>query len=271
VSRRFLSSMILRAVAVAALLTAPALAQDTTRTSEPIFGARDGWYAGCFVVGTVALAPFDGRIAHWFDRPALQNDPRINRAASFVRWTGDPGAIIIGATMYGAGRLLGLNRVADLGLHGTESILIAGVLNSTIKVTAGRARPNIAGNDHPDDFQLFRGLRQGNGYQSFPSGHTMAAFAAAAAVTAETSRWWPGSAWLIGPTLYGGATMVGISRMYNNAHWGSDVVIGAAIGTFGGIKVVKYHHTRLGNRLDRWLLSATPVVRAGQYGLNVVY
>jgi membrane-associated phospholipid phosphatase len=71
--------------------------------------------------------------------------------------------------------------------------------------------------------------------------------------------------------LYGGATLVGVSRMYNNAHWGSDVVIGAAIGTFGGIKVVKYHHTRPGNRLDRWLLSATPVARAGQYGLNVVY
>ena len=263
--------MILRAVAVSALLTTRAVAQDTARAPQPMFGARDAWYAAGFVGGTIALTPFDSRMAHWFERPALQNDPNIIHAASFFRWTGDPGSIIIGATMYGVGRLFGQNRLADLGLHGTESIIVAGILTSGIKLTAGRARPYLSGDNHPGDFQLFRGLTKGDGYQAFPSGHAMAAFAAASAVTAETSRWWPGSAWVIGPAMYGGATMVGISRMYNNAHWASDVVIGAAIGTFGGIKVVKYHHTRPGNRLDRWLLSATPVAHAGQFGLSVVY
>lgn len=263
--------MFFRACTLLVLVTTRALAQVTTAAPQPIFGARDGWYAAGFVAGTVALAPFDSRIAHWFQRPSFQNDPHVERVASLFRWTGDPGAIIIGASMYGAGRALHANRIADLGLHGTESILIGGAITSAIKVTAGRARPYLTGDDHPHDFQLFRGLRKGNGYQAFPSGHTLAAFAAASAVTAETSRWWPGSEWVIGPAMYGGATMVGVSRMYNNKHWASDVVIGGAVGTFSGIKVVKYHHTRPGNRLDRWLLAATLVARPGQLGLNIEY
>jgi membrane-associated phospholipid phosphatase len=51
--------------------------------------------------------------------------------------------------------------------------------------------------------------------------------------------------------------MVGLSRMYNNRHWASDVIMGAAIGTFAGTKVVRYHRTHPTNQLDRWLLRAS--------------
>ena len=70
-----------------------------------------------------------------------------------------------------------------------------------------------------------------------------AAFAAASAVSAETSHWYPAATYfVIGPILYGGATAVGLSRMYHNKHWASDVVLGAAIGTFSGWKTVQYSH-----------------------------
>jgi membrane-associated phospholipid phosphatase len=36
-------------------------------------------------------------------------------------------------------------------------------------------------------------------------------------------RWVP-------PVAYGLATLVGLSRIYDNAHWASDVMAGAAIG-----------------------------------------
>jgi membrane-associated phospholipid phosphatase len=86
----------------------------------------------------------------------------------------------------------------------------------------------------------------------------VAAFAAAAAVSAETSRWWPQTTYyLIGPALYGGAIAVGASRMYENRHWASDVIMGAAIGTFAGTKVVRYHRTHPTNSIDRWLLRAS--------------
>jgi membrane-associated phospholipid phosphatase len=109
----------------------------------------------------------------------------------------------------------------------------------------------------PHNFQFGRGLHKEQ-YRSFPSGHSVAGFAAAATVTEETRRWWPGTQWYIGPVMYGGAALIGASRMYNNKHWASDVIIGAAIGTFAGQKIVRYHHVaNPKNRFDRWLLGVT--------------
>ena len=42
--------------------------------------------------------------------------------------------------------------------------------------------------------------------------------------------------------------------MYYDKHWASDVVVGAAIGTFTGLKVVRYSHAHPNNRLDRAVL-----------------
>ncbi len=116
----------------------------------------------------------------------------------------------------------------------------------------------------PTDFDPGRGFKTGD-FSSFPSGHTTTAFAAAAAVTNETTRWWPRSTWIVGPLMYGGATAVGLSRMYHNRHWASDVVVGAMIGTFSGRKVVQYAHGHPGNKLDRLMLRAA-VVPDGQGG-----
>jgi membrane-associated phospholipid phosphatase len=53
--------------------------------------------------------------------------------------------------------------------------------------------------------------------------------------------------------MYGGATLVALSRMYHNKHWASDVALGAAVGTFSGLKVLRYNHAHPRNRLNRWL------------------
>lgn len=254
--------MIRRFLLIAAAVPSLLSAQDSARVNKaPLFTERDAIWAAGFAVATVSLTPFDRRIAHWSQRPALQNDRFLSRTASFFRVTGDPGALVIGGSMYAVGRLAGVHWLADLGLHGTEAIIVGGIVTGGIKDVAGRARPYAVHDSNAANFQLFRGLRRGDAYQSFPSGHALAAFAAASAVTAEASRWRGGSVWIIGPVMYGGATAVGLSRLYNDKHWASDVILGAGIGTFSGIKVVQYHHTHPGNRIDRWLLSAsvTPI------------
>ena len=40
---------------------------------------------------------------------------------------------------------------------------------------------------------------------------------------------------------YGLASMVGFARLNNNRHWPSDVLAGAAIGTFTGKTVVRFN------------------------------
>ena len=69
--------------------------------------------------------------------------------------------------------------------------------------------------------------------------------------------------------MYGGATLVGASRIYNNAHWASDVALGAAIGTFTGLKVVRYSHQHPDNPIDRLLLGfqATPSRVSGAWSV----
>src|SRR5690606_6901193 len=97
---------------------------------------------------------------------------------------------------------------------------------------------------------------------------TAAAFAAAAVITGEVQRHWPESEGAVGAALFGTAAVVGASRIYHNAHWASDVVIGAGIGTFAGWKVVQYTHAHPDNRLDSWLLGVTIAPESGGHSVR---
>jgi hypothetical protein len=251
---RPLAAVLLLTLALPARTAAPQPA-DTTRVShDPLFTRRDALVAGAFVLGTVALYPADRAFARRIRIDRLQDNRLLHESAEFFNFMGTPGPLYIGASMYAVGRLTRVERMADLGLHGTEAVYLARTAVTLVKGLAGRARPQMNIED-PSNFGFARGYRSGSDrYRSFPSGHTTMAFAAASAVTAETSRWWPSSVWYVAPIMYGGATLVGVTRMYDNRHWASDVIMGAAIGTFSGLKVVKYHHSHPNNRLDRWLL-----------------
>jgi hypothetical protein len=89
---------------------------------------------------------------------------------------------------------------------------------------------------------------------AFPSGHSAAAFAAAAVL--ERHMGYRGS-W---PALVG-ATYVAASRLVDNRHFLSDVVFGAAVGTTAGWTVVGRHGR------DQYALLPTPV--RGGMALNL--
>jgi membrane-associated phospholipid phosphatase len=229
--------------------------RDTTHSQKqaPFFTHKDAILAGIFAGATILAAPFDKRAATELQDSSTQANHFFKRAATGVELIASPGAYVIGGTLYAVGRIGKYDRVADLGLHGTEAVLFAQGVTYMIKGSVGRSRPFLTNGKDPDDFHLGKGFSSGD-WSSFPSGHTSTAFAAAAAVTNETTRWWPRSTWIVGPLMYGGATAVGLSRMYHNKHWASDVALGAAIGTFSGRKVVQYQHGHPGNLLDQLLL-----------------
>ena len=248
-------------VALFVVATTANLHAQTTSPDDapqrPLFTWRDAVLGGGFVLGTLAIRPLDKQAADLTQRPFPQKNQRLRLAATGFNKIALPGSFIIGGSMYAVGRLSKSDRLAELGLHGTEALVLGSVFGTVLKNTFGRARPYVDTVPNPDNWQLLRGWKGQDKFRSFPSGHTTAAFAAAAAVTAEMSRWYPSSIWYIGPSMYGGATLVGLSRMYDNRHWASDVIMGAAIGTFAGNKVVRYHRTHPGNRVDKWLLNAS--------------
>ena len=245
--------------ALCALMPVTAGAQaDTIGPPIPLFTYRDAILAGSVTLGTVLIRSLDERFARRLQDSSTQANEKLRRIAAFVRVTAAPGTFVVGAAMYATGRIAKSDKLADVGLHGTEALLIGVATGAVLKGVVGRARPSVEPRN-PNNYQLFRGFRLDDGYQSFPSGHTAAGFAAAAAVTSEMSRYSPNYLWLVGPVLYGGATLVGFSRMYNNRHWVSDVVMGAGIGTFAGLKIVRWHHSNPGNRIDKLLLTGSLV------------
>jgi membrane-associated phospholipid phosphatase len=243
------------ATALLLLASAGSLAAqaDTTRR-ERFFSWRDASLLEAFAIATVSAAPLDRKFAARLQNQTVQQNRLLRNTAHTVEQITDPGSMIIGIGLYTYGRIWNKARVADLGLHGTEALVLGGQLAFVMKGIAGRARPYV-NTDDPHNYSFMRGFKDSD-YRAFPSGHAISAFAAAAAVTSEAKRWWGTKAgWIVGSVLYTGAAGVAWSRMYDNKHWATDVLTGAAIGTFTGLKVVHYHHkTNPNNWIDRRLL-----------------
>jgi membrane-associated phospholipid phosphatase len=253
IARRLTMRVVAGCVVLGVIVPTTARAQEPVR---PLFTWRDGLLAGGFVGLTIGARPLDKHIALKLQEPRAQENVFLQKAAAGFRTIAAPGTVIIGSGLYIGGRLTKNERMASLGLHGSEALLIGEGLAWVMKGAFGRERPYVdPDGPNPSDWQLLRGFRAGGDYRSFTSGHTVAAFAAAAAVTSETGSWWPEYQWLIGTAMYSGASLVGVSRMYNNRHWASDVLTGAAIGTFAGTKVVRYNRTHPENRVERWMLN----------------
>ena len=237
---------------------------DSTRSTVQLFTYRDGALASGVILAALFARRLDDHYAQRLQDSSTQANEKLHKLSTVVRTTAAPGAFIIGTSMYVTGRLVKNEHLAALGLHGTEALLLGEFTGGVIKGLIGRQRPYVTPqNSH--NFGFLRGFRGGDQYRSFPSGHSLAAFAAAAAVSSETSGWWPNTRWIIGPALFTGATLTGVSRMYDNKHWASDVIVGAGLGTFAGLKVVRYNNAHPGSRLERLFLSGSivPTVDGG--------
>ena len=232
---------------------------------KTLFTYRDAILAGGFAGLTVAMFPLDERLARQIRQDSTFNGLAQNGAVGFETIAA-PGAYFIGGGLYLYGRLAKKPDVADFGWHGTEAVVLANGVTGLLKGILGRSRPFVSNATDPRDFRFAGGFTTTE-RQSFPSGHTTTAFAAAAAVTSEIRRLRPKALPYVATVMYGGATLVGLSRMYHDKHWASDVALGAAIGTFSGLKVVRYSHTHPDNPVDRVILRAmvVPDGRGGGY------
>ena len=205
-----------------------------------------GW-AGFSIVATVTFVD-----APWRDE--MRRQPQGNVVLTQVERLGAEYSIGVIGGFYLAGSLTEnetANNVARDGL--TASIIASGLITPALKIATGRSRPYE--NTGSNDFQ-FLGAQNRN--SSFPSGHTTEAFALASVISAHYEKTW------VKATAYTTASLVGLARTYHDAHFASDVLAGALIGTWVGQSVVSYHQEKRGHNL-----ALLPETNADSIGLHL--
>jgi membrane-associated phospholipid phosphatase len=248
---------------VSAPAIAPAIAQSADSAARPasLWTSTDTWLAVGFGVGIAAAMPFDEKVAAWSQSPS-QESHASSGAVKFFNGYGGYGVLLASVGTYGVARITGSRKWSTLGLRATESIAVSGIATWFLKGVVGRQRPYV-NIDDSHNYQFGKGFGN-DAYASMPSGHTTAAFAFAASVTDEVHEFWPRQTWWVATLTYGSATAVGLARIYSNAHWTSDVVAGAGVGTLSGLLVSRWHRLHPKNKLDQWLLpSAVTPAKGG--------
>ena len=223
---------------------------DEARITSTTGGVSTLRVAAGLAVTAVAIAPFDVAITRRLRSADLQGSTAWRNGAMVFDWYGAPGARAVGPLLAIAGSVSRNPTLSDIGIHVSESYATAAVAVFIVKGIAGRARPYWVSSLSAYDFELGRGFPHREPYSSFPSGHATGSFAFAASVTVEAARRWPQHKVLIGGLAYGGAFLDGVSRVYRDTHWPSDVAAGALIGTVSGILVTRHQHAHPDNRLD---------------------
>jgi membrane-associated phospholipid phosphatase len=120
-------------------------------------------------------------------------------------------------------RLLGISLRLQFVLLAVSVPLVVG---EPLKWIVGRGRPFVGGEANPFNFVHFAGMEA---YFSFPSAHSITAFALAFAVAAA----WP----RLRGVMIAYALVIAFTRLVLLAHHPSDVVAGAAIGIIGAMCV----------------------------------
>jgi membrane-associated phospholipid phosphatase len=233
---------------------------------KTFFVKRDLVASGIAFAASVAVSSFDLRIAHWARSADVQGDStRHDRISTATRVNETPLTIAAFAT-WGIGRLAHSETTADVGLHTFEALVLTTGISEVLRGTIGRTRPREATED-PFLFKPGKGFTQFE-TRSYPSLHTAAAFATATALVGEIRLRRPEATKWAAPLLYTAAMVPGLTRIYLDQHWASDVVAGGFVGALLGSRVVSYAHSHRRNRLDRALL-AVNVVPDG-YGRTLV-
>ena len=189
--------------------------------TSPLRFDSDDWIKLSSVVGITAIASLADREVRTFSQ---QNQSKFADGVFNIDkyyYIEFVGASII--AFYGYGLIAANNKIRRLAVKLTEAAFLSTSLTLITKTIIGRGRPYVQESQYS-----FNPFTFDNDYNSLPSGHTTLAFAYSTVMANEVDNVF----WKIG--WYSLAGLVGYARIYNNQHWFSDVLMGAAIGYFSG-------------------------------------
>ena len=220
----------------------------------PLHWDGGSWTRAALAVACIAvLSQEDSRIDTAVQRNRTATTDSISRD---LRPLGTYAGIGISVASLGGGLLFKNAEWRDTGRDAIEAELFAaGIVTPVLKQIVGRSRPS-QGSD-ADEFHSF------SGNQSFPSGESTEAFALAS-VFAARSR-----GWVVPVVAYTLASGVALARMNDHAHFASDVVAGAFIGTAIGHSIVHRHLADSEKSVSWNLVPVTSQRGVGGVGIGV--
>jgi membrane-associated phospholipid phosphatase len=185
------------------------LATNLVRDIRALPSSDTALIVGVGAAAAFVLHPADDNLAGWV------RDGEPSSYTGLGSFLGD-GWIQAGAAVatYAVGATRRDPRVTHLGSDLMRAQLLNGVLTRGFKLVAGRERPS-------------------GGNHSLPSGHASAAFVSAAVLAGHFGP-------KVGVPAYVAAGFIGWTRVRDNAHWMTDVVVGAALGTLVGRTVSRH-------------------------------
>ena len=195
------------------------------------------WLIGIAIVATAIAVSFhfDDSVREFMMQ--YQNPPMRNYMR-YVSLFGDwPSHAAVGLLLLGLAWRRGSEEWTRIFLAMLLAMMLAGVTGTVIKRTVPRARPSV----HTD--VRWGGPRFTSKYHSFPSGHVGASTAFFGVLLIARRR--VGLACLPIPIL------IGVSRMYIGAHYLSDVVCAAVLGTLCALVVAYCLLPPIGNRQSK--------------------
>lgn len=140
--------------------------------------------------------------------------------------------VLASATCYTIGRLGHYSKLEDLGSDLLRAQAINGIVTAGIKGTVNRTRPD------------------GSAY-SYPSGHTSSAFTSAGVIYYDLGPKWGIPAFVV-------ASYIGLSRLQENKHYVSDIIAGAALGTYIAFKITHRDDEKNGFAVKPVIINEAP-------------
>ncbi len=169
----------------------------------------------------------------------------VSDISPVITWGGEDAFVLsAGTLLYLSGVLSGKEKTKQTGLLALQTWVNAGIVVQVGKLIFGRQRPSFEdGKDRwygfPASMNKFKD-EPSSKYDAFPSGHTIEAWALAT-VIAEQYK----DIKIVPVISYSLATGVGLSRITEDTHWLSDVIMGAALGySIGKFMVRERKNTR---------------------------
>lgn len=212
------------------------------------------WFGGA-AAGLTAMVLLDKPFSEFVERNHNSTTDTISRNIDPFGGTysfGVLGAFYVGGLLF---KNSNARAVAQDGLAAT--IIASGIISPAMKYTFGRARHDEQHGAYDFDFFSLHD-------NSFPSGHTTQAFAVASVIAAHyDSIWVKGSAYAV-------ASLVGYARIQQNRHWGTDVAVGALIGTLVGDSVVHFNQARRAAHGESSASSFIPLIGGDTVGIMYV-